>query len=183
MAQVICDRRSHADQAWCGVVEKGCEPLFCAISGLPLSGGSGASVRSRGRLHGAVAYLYLIAIQGFVKVIRVRAGVISFYTILVFVTAGLGSAIVEATKIVMQTLGADGLLHCARCFATSPTDDLATCLRRQYYAFRSWCKENKITCSTRMFTPSQLRVKHDDFPFLGTKAYNTRVIIAWLADP
>ena len=38
MAQVIYDRRSHADQAWCGVVEKGCEPLFCAISGLPLSG-------------------------------------------------------------------------------------------------------------------------------------------------
>ena len=71
--------------------------LYCAITGLPLSGGSRASVRSRGRLHGAVAYLCLIAIQDFVKVIRVRVGVISFYTILRFVTTRLGSAILHTS--------------------------------------------------------------------------------------
>ena len=37
-AQVMCDRWSHADQAWCGVVEKGLRAFDLCHSGLPLSG-------------------------------------------------------------------------------------------------------------------------------------------------
>ena len=83
---------------------------------------------------------------------------------------------------VMQTLACEGLLHCMSCFAQSPGDDAAACLRHQFVAFKMWCRSHKIACSTRTFTPAQLHMKDDEFPWLGTKAYNTRVILAWLAD-
>lgn len=49
--------------------------------------------------------------------------------------------------------------------------------------FRAWRKSNKVDCSQPRFTFKSLGIADKiDFPNLQTKAYNTRVIVRFLAD-
>ena len=47
--------------------------------------------------------------------------------------------------------------------------------------FKQWCSRSGISTSQRRFTPASLHlnVKPPDYPFLGAKAYNCRVVTAW----
>ena len=83
---------------------------------------------------------------------------------------------------VMQTTAAEGILwltdHCVHGGA-----DIAKQLRRAHCAFKAWLQRNSVGCSQRCFTQASLHLNVPDFPFLSAKAYNCRVVLAWLADP
>ena len=60
-------------------------------------------------------------------------------------------------------------------------------LRLIYNDFGSYCKLQGISCSQRRFTAANLHYPVNnkpatDFPFLSAKAFNCRVVLAWLAD-
>ena len=47
--------------------------------------------------------------------------------------------------------------------------------------FRSWCQVHNVKCSQPVFAPSLLQLNSTHVEFKG-KAYNIRVICAWLAE-
>ena len=59
-------------------------------------------------------------------------------------------------------------------------------LRFIYNDFGSYCKLQGISCSQRQFTEANLHWYANkpatDYPFLSAKAFNCRVVLAWLAD-
>ena len=58
-------------------------------------------------------------------------------------------------------------------------------LRHLYQDFRSWTHMNRASCSHRLWRAKHLHIENHDgvstFPWLNAKAYNARVILAWLA--
>ena len=57
-------------------------------------------------------------------------------------------------------------------------------LEATFVAFRAWCKKNRIACSQRRWGSRAFKADLDqpaEFPELGSKAFNTRVILAWTA--
>ena len=67
------------------------------------------------------------------------------------------------------------------------TCDQDEALRLLYQEFKQWCKQNKLHCTQRRWTSKHLhlctREGVKDFPSFKAKAFNARVILAWLADP
>ena len=82
---------------------------------------------------------------------------------------------------VMQTTAAEGILWLSD-HSVHGGENLADRLRLSHCSFKKWLKLSHIGCSQRCFTPSSLHLNVPDFPFLAAKAYNCRVVIAWLAD-
>lgn len=60
-------------------------------------------------------------------------------------------------------------------------------LQHCFCDFKHWCKRNKICCSQRRWSEKKLNLTDPkgfpSFPSLDGKAFNSRVILAWLADP
>ena len=83
---------------------------------------------------------------------------------------------------VMQTTAAEGLLWLTE-HSVHGGVDVADKLRRSYGAFKEWLKTSGLACSQRCFTPANLHLNNPDYPFLSAKAFNCRVVLAWLADP
>ena len=81
---------------------------------------------------------------------------------------------------IARLLGASGLLDLVArgLFGPGP---LALQLKVSWSRFLSWCREHRIVCNARRFTPSRLNVKRRDWPELSSKAWNTRVIVGWLS--
>jgi hypothetical protein len=55
-------------------------------------------------------------------------------------------------------------------------------LKHAWSAFRSWCHQAGIYSNARQFTRDRLGISTLDFAESASKAYNTRVLVAWLAD-
>ncbi|CAE7257643.1 unnamed protein product [Symbiodinium sp. CCMP2592] len=81
---------------------------------------------------------------------------------------------------IYQTLTAEALLWLCeqRIFAPSATD-LDERLRAAFMHFKGWLRSNKLSCSGREFSSKRLHVSKIDYPFLGYKAFNTRIVLAW----
>lgn len=75
---------------------------------------------------------------------------------------------------------AEGILMLAR---NRPNLELAQSMKIDFMTFRSWCSENRVSCSQRCWTPKALHMtgKQENYPWLKAKAYNARVILGWLA--
>ena len=85
---------------------------------------------------------------------------------------------------VYQSLAADTLLWMCHhnAFDTGSTD-LDVQLQHAFEAFKIWMKRSGVYCSGRQFTSKRLHVCETDYPWLAYKAFNCRVVIAFLADP
>ena len=63
------------------------------------------------------------------------------------------------------------------------TDTLESKLRTAYVRFNKWKKESKIQSSMVRFTPARLNRKNrTDFPSMGSKAIQGKVMTFWLCD-
>ena len=82
-----------------------------------------------------------------------------------------------------QTLNAESLLWLAEheVFCSEPSADLDMHLRGAFLAFKKWQTDESVSCSGRMFTSKRLHVSSTDYPWLGYKAFNGRVVLAWTA--
>lgn len=76
---------------------------------------------------------------------------------------------------------AEGILMIARSMG-NPVEDRGP-LKETYKMFKQWCTDNKIPCSQREFTASNLHLTGaaENYPWLKAKAYNARVILGWLS--
>ena len=76
---------------------------------------------------------------------------------------------------------AEGILA----FARSATVPLREALKDTFRQFQAFLRRNKIPCSQRAWTERSLHLTGDvqNYPWLKCKAYNCRVILAWLAAP
>ena len=81
-----------------------------------------------------------------------------------------------------QTLCAEGLLWLAEngCYGLG---DLNTRLRGGYEALRRWMRAAGLHCSGRQFSMKRLHVTvpEVDFPYVAYKAFNCRILLAFLA--
>lgn len=77
---------------------------------------------------------------------------------------------------------AEGILMLAR---HRPHIPLEESIRVDYSRFRNWCSQTGVSCSQRCWTPKVLHLtgQAENYPWLKAKAYNARVILAWLAAP
>ena len=66
-------------------------------------------------------------------------------------------------------------------YGSSRDHDLRQQLHKAFDDFQSWRKANKIPCSQRCFTP-KLLLKKCHGACLSCKAFNERVVLAWLAE-
>ena len=82
-------------------------------------------------------------------------------------------------------LNAEGLVMLAEHRATVWHCTFDEALRHLYQDFRSWTHMNRASCSHRLWRAKHLHIENHDgvstFPWLNAKAYNARVILAWLA--
>lgn len=64
---------------------------------------------------------------------------------------------------------------------------LEEAIRHCFCDFKHWCSRNKIRCSQRRWSLKKLNMTDSNgmpsFPSLDAKAFNSRVILAFLADP
>ena len=76
---------------------------------------------------------------------------------------------------------AEGILALAR---ASPLG-LKEALKETFRSFQAFLRRNKIPCSQRAWSERSLHLTGEvaNYPFLKAKAYNSRVILAWLAAP
>lgn len=85
-----------------------------------------------------------------------------------------------------MVLNAEGILILSEHHSVQATCTLQESVSHQYDLFRSWCKQHKIQTSQRRWRLSQLHLTNSygvcQFPWLCHKAFNGRVILAWLAD-
>ena len=83
---------------------------------------------------------------------------------------------------VYQTLTAEALLWmCAHSvFGQGSLDEQ---LLNGFLAFKAWASRLGLSCSGRPFSTKRLHVTNTDFPYLGYKAFNTRIVLAFVADP
>lgn len=81
---------------------------------------------------------------------------------------------------VYHVCNAEGILAMARSMQDMSLNDA---LDESYKLFRAWLHEVKVPCSQRKWTASMLHLggEVDNYPWLKTKAYNSRVILGWLA--
>ena len=84
---------------------------------------------------------------------------------------------------IYQTLAAEVLLWMSehKVFCDRPQAGLDEHLRYAFHNFKEWQTREHVTCSGRVFTSKRLHVSPGDFPWLGYKAFNCRVVLAWLA--
>ena len=82
---------------------------------------------------------------------------------------------------VLQTLVAECILYLCE-NDVYQGDDIDERLQNAYNSFRAWCRSHKIGCSQRLFRSATLHLVPDDYPWIGAKAFNCRVLMAWLAD-
>jgi hypothetical protein len=64
-------------------------------------------------------------------------------------------------------------------FGALPQDDQ---LKRAWAQFRDWAHRHRVQHNVRSFTKARLGISGTDFPESATKAWQTRVLIAWLAE-
>ena len=64
-------------------------------------------------------------------------------------------------------------------FGPPPLEDQ---LSRAWVSFRSWRRLHSVQCTVKRFTRSRLGVSSTDFPESSSKAWNTRVLVAWLSE-
>ena len=84
---------------------------------------------------------------------------------------------------VYQTVTAEALLWLCKHGVYGNNDlEIDVRLANAYVAFKSWLSRSRLTCSGRMFSSKRLHLSSVDYPFLGYKAYNTRVVLAFLAE-
>ena len=76
---------------------------------------------------------------------------------------------------------AEGILALAR----SSQLPLKAALKETFLSFQAFIRRNKIPCSQRAWTERALHLSGEvaNYPWLKCKAYNSRVILAWLAVP
>ena len=85
---------------------------------------------------------------------------------------------------IYQSLAADTLLWMCQHNAFGTTsEELDVQLQHGYEAFKIWMRRSGVYCSGRKFTSKLLHISKIDYPYLGYKAFNCRVVIAFLADP
>ena len=82
---------------------------------------------------------------------------------------------------IYQGLCAEALLWMAQHGTFNAGADLDAQLREAFRAFKSWAKASHIYCSGRMFTSKRLHVSPVDYPYLGYKAHNCRIVLAFVA--
>lgn len=82
---------------------------------------------------------------------------------------------------VYTVINAEGLLMLCKLLPCELPEALKATFRR----FKAWCSLNKITCSQRQWTLADMHLTGEvqNFPWLKAKAFNGRVILAWLAAP
>ena len=82
---------------------------------------------------------------------------------------------------VYQTLCAEGLLWLTTngCFGQG---DMDVRLRKAFETFKVWMKASRLSCSGRAFCTKRLHVSDVEFPFLSYKAFNCRIVLAFLAE-
>ncbi|CAE7673709.1 unnamed protein product [Symbiodinium microadriaticum] len=84
---------------------------------------------------------------------------------------------------VFQTLTAEAILWlCESRIFGSPQDDMDARLRSAFMGFKAWLRIQKISCSGRQFSCKSLHLSPADYPYLGYKAFNCRIVLAWCAD-
>ena len=83
---------------------------------------------------------------------------------------------------VLQTLCADAIIYLCENFIYG-MGTLDEQLRHAFKAFKVWCFANRLGCTQRVFTCRSLHVSSGaDYPFLSAKAFNCRIILAWVAE-
>ena len=83
---------------------------------------------------------------------------------------------------VWQSCVADGILHlCEGTFGHRVDVSLPEQLRWAFRSFKDWLKLNRLSCSQRVFTVSNMHINATEYPFLNAKAFNCRILVAWLA--
>ena len=82
---------------------------------------------------------------------------------------------------IFQTLAAEGLLWLAENKVFEAGPDVPSQLHSAYVRFRTWLRSNCIGCSTRRWTVASIHLTGDDFPWLSCKAFNCRIVLAFLA--
>ncbi|CAE7285823.1 unnamed protein product, partial [Symbiodinium sp. KB8] len=81
---------------------------------------------------------------------------------------------------VFQTLTAEAILWlCESRIFGSPQDDMDARLRSAFMGFKAWLRIQKISCSGRQFSCKSLHLSPADYPYLGYKAFNCRIVLAW----
>ena len=81
-----------------------------------------------------------------------------------------------------QTCVAEGILHlCEGTFAGSDEVSVPEQLRWAFRSFKDWLKLSRLSCSQRMFTVTNMHINSTEFPCLNAKAFNCRILVAWLA--
>jgi len=65
-----------------------------------------------------------------------------------------------------------------------PNLDLEDSLQITFLKFKQWLSEKGISCSQRRWTTKSLHLGGEvkNYPWLKAKAFNARVILAWLAE-
>ena len=88
---------------------------------------------------------------------------------------------------IYHIVNAEGLLILAENKQRRWACSLEEALRHCFCDFRHWCSRNKIRCSHRRWSVKKLNITDakglPSFPSLDGKAFNSRVILAFLADP
>ena len=82
-------------------------------------------------------------------------------------------------------LNAEGLLILGTNMVGRWQCDLEDALGHLFQDFKYFCHQNKISCSQRKWSVKKLHLttaERPSFPHLDTKAYNARVILAFLAE-
>ena len=75
---------------------------------------------------------------------------------------------------------AEGLLALAR----SSEKELSAALKECYLMFKTWLRDNKLQCSQRLWSKRSLHLESDppNYPWLKVKAFNGRIVLAWLSE-
>ncbi|CAK9092314.1 Uncharacterized protein SCF082_LOCUS43572 [Durusdinium trenchii] len=86
----------------------------------------------------------------------------------------------RSPKCLHSSVNGSALNLLLRCGQLGSTDDRLGCGFSAYGIFKTWCSSNKVECSQPMFKERMLFQKKGDI-LLVAKAYNSRVILEWLA--
>ena len=86
---------------------------------------------------------------------------------------GIGNDLVGTSLVLLATNQA---------FSDEPEDiDIESQLSRGYRQFKDWCKKEHVKTTAEPWTPNDVHYTHDkDFPYLGGKGADVRLICQWL---
>lgn len=88
---------------------------------------------------------------------------------------------------IYTVVNAEGLLTLAKHMMHNDQCEIDEALKRLYQEFKTWCKSHHISSTQRRWTKKNLHTETRDgvqeFPTFKAKAFNARIILAWLADP